>query len=221
MDPKGSVLPNLNDVVRDALLRYLYEVHQNARSVKATAVGVRALQSAMKSMYGLKQQIVASNLDYLLQKGWISEVVEERTFTTTRGTTQSSAKITYKISDIGIDQLEGASLYERPPGSQGVNITTIRGVTVVGDGNVVNTEFVDLSSALTDLRKSIASSDLDDQLKLDGLADIDALKSQLQKPEPDPTIVQRLWIGIEKVAGVAGVVDLAARVGELLQPLLG
>jgi len=79
VDPKGSVLPNPNDVVRDALLRYLYEVHQNARSVKATAVGIRDLQGAMKSLHGMKQQIVSSNLDYLFQKGWISEVVEERT----------------------------------------------------------------------------------------------------------------------------------------------
>jgi hypothetical protein len=212
---------NPNDAIRDSLLRYLYEVHQAARSVKSAAIGIRDLQSAMKSRYGVKQQETARNLDYLLQKGWVSEVVEERSFTTARGTQQSSPRITYKISDVGIDLLEGASMYERPFGGGGVNITTIKGVTVVGDGNVVNLEFIELSKALQELRDEVVSSDLEDRSKLEALADIDALTSQLQKPAPDPTVVQRLWEGLEKAALIAGATDLAARIGDLLGPLLG
>jgi hypothetical protein len=41
------------------------------------------------------------------------------------------------------------------------------------------------------------ASDLDDETKLEVVADIDALQSQLQKPNPDPTVIERLWGGID------------------------
>lgn len=174
----------------------------------------------MREKHGFKQQEVSSNLDYLLQKGWANEVVETRTFTTPRGTTQPSEKVTYKISDVGIDHLEGASLYRKPFPDSRVNITNIQGVTVVGDGNVVNTEFAEAAGALWRLREDILASDLDDEAKLEVVADIDALQSQLQKPNPDPTVIEKLWGGIDKVVTAGGLVELASKVGELLGPLL-
>jgi hypothetical protein len=212
---------NPNDAIRDALLRYLYEVHRKARSPKKAGQGIRDLQAGMKKL-GYKQQEVSSNLDYLMQKEWIREEVEERSFTTNRGTTQSSVKRTYKISDIGIDALEAASTYQRPPIAPHVNITNVRGVTVVGDGNVVNTSFADVSSVLNDLRTAVLeSTEISDLDKLAAAADIDALQSQLQKPEPDREIVKRLWHGVEATATVAGVAELTEKVVHLLGPLLG
>jgi len=54
-------------------------------------------------------------LDYLVQKGWVRQVIQHRTFTTPKGTTRSSEQKKYKISDIGIDKLEGASVFESRP----------------------------------------------------------------------------------------------------------
>lgn len=212
---------NPNDHVRDEILRYLYEVHSKAKSPKSAGQGIRDLQKALRS-HGYKQQVVASNLDYLIQKGWVREEVIERTFTTPRGTTQSSEKRRYKISDTGIDKLEAASTYQRPTMAEHVNITTINGVTVVGDGNVVNTAFTDLSQVLTDLRTAVLEVEtLSDEEKLNVAADIDALQSQLQKPEPDRAIVGTLWKSIEASAAVAGVADLVERAGHLITPLVG
>lgn len=59
--------------------------------------------------------------------------------------TQQSEVRTYKISDVGIDKLEGASSYRLQEHLSRVNITNIRGVTIIGDGNVVNTNLADLS----------------------------------------------------------------------------
>jgi hypothetical protein len=169
---------------------------------------------------GFKQQVVASNLDYLVQKGWVREVIEARTFTTPRGTTQTAERRTYKISDIGIDKLEAASTYQRDVADR-VNITNIKGATVVGSGNVVNLEFTDLSDALDELRNEVLSSDgVSDEEKLNLAADIDALQSQLQKPEPNRGVVKSLWEGIEKAANVAGASELAVRAGQLLTQLL-
>jgi hypothetical protein len=213
-------MTNPNDVIRDAILRHLHTAHRKARSPRSAALLVSELTKALKPL-GYKQQEVASNLDYLVQKGWVREVVEERKFTTARGTTQSAERITYKISDTGIDRYEAASTYQRAAIAPHVNITNIRGVTVVGDGNVVNTTFTDLSRALTEMKKAVLDEPaLDDNQKLNVVADIDSLDAQLQKPEPQKSVVQTLWAGIEKVAAVGGVIDLVHRASEAIQPLL-
>lgn len=85
---------NPNDVIRDSILRYLYDVHGAAKSPKSAATGIRDLQKAMKEAHGYKQQEVASNLDYLIQKGWAVTVVEDRSFQTPRGTTQQAERVT-------------------------------------------------------------------------------------------------------------------------------
>jgi len=64
------------------------------------------LRKLMKEKHGYSQSEVISNLDYLVQKGWLTRIEERRTFTTPKGTVQPEPKITYKISDIGIDRLE-------------------------------------------------------------------------------------------------------------------
>lgn len=211
---------NPKDEIRDAILRRLYEVHQKAKSPKSAAIGIRDLQKALKPA-GYKQQDVGSNLDYLIQKNWARAVVETRTFTTASGTTQPSEKTTYKISDIGIDKLESASTFQREAPA-GINITSINGVTVVGDGNVVNTAFTDLSQVLTETKTAVLSAEsLGDSEKLDAAADIDALQSQLQKPHPDEAVVAAIWGGLEKTLTAAGLVELAAKVGHLISPMFG
>jgi len=213
-------MSNPNDVIRDAILRYLHNVHKKARSPKSAGQGIRDITKGMKPL-GFKQQEIASNLDYLIQKGWVREIIEERTFTTRRGTTQSAEKRIYKISDTGIDRLEAASTYKRPPIDHSINITNIQGVTVVGDGNIVNTSFSDASHVLNDLRRSVLDTNaIPDADKLAVVADIDTLQAQLQKPQPDRTVIQHIWSGIEKIVTAAGFSELAVRIAGLLGPLL-
>lgn len=116
-------MTNPNDGIRDAVLRHLYMLHGKARSPKSAAKGIKEITSGMKAL-GLKQQEVASNLDYLIQKGWITEVVVQRVFTTAAGTTQNSEQRLYKISAEGIDRLESASTYQQPPTARHVKSPT-------------------------------------------------------------------------------------------------
>jgi hypothetical protein len=103
--------------------------------------------------------------------------------------------------ELPLDRLEAASMYQRSEVASRVNITNIRGVTVVGNGNVVNTTFTDLSRVLNDLKQAILQEPtLSDDRKPDIAADVDSLEAQLQKPEPKKSIVQMLWSGIEKAA---------------------
>lgn len=213
-------MSNPNDIIRDNILRYLYGVHNKARSPKSAAQGIRDITKGMKS-FGHKQSELASNLDYLIQKGWVREVVEHRSFTTDKGTTQNAEKRAYKISDTGIDKLEAASVYQQRSYESRLNITNISGVTVVGDGNVVNTNYTDLSRTLNDLKQAVLSAaSMTDRDKLNAVSDIDTLQAQIQKPEPDKAVIKRIWSGIEKMVTAAGIIDITQKIGSLLTPLL-
>lgn len=218
---REHVSANPDDLIRDAILRHLHDVHRKAKSVKSAAILISTLQKSLKQSHGFKQQEVASNLDYLVQKGWVREIVEDRSFRTKRGTEQSAQRRTYKISDTGIDRLQRASVFQRTNAAAGINITNIRGVTVIGDGNVVSAHYTDLSRALSELKSAVHSAPrLADEQKLSAIADIDALQAQLQKPEPNKSIVKLLWASIEKAVVAAGFVELVRNVELLVAPLL-
>lgn len=210
---------NPNDAIRDAVLRELDSVRRSAKSPHSASIGMMDLARRLK-IQKYKQQDVASNLAYLVDKGWAREVREERTFRTNSGTVRSAPSIKYAISSDGVDRLESASVFRKNPRGE-INITTIQGVTVVGDGNVVNTTFTELSRTLSEVRAQVlSSSDLSDTQKLEAVSDLDSLQSQLQKPTPDRTIVQRAWETIDRVATVGTLAELIAHARHLVQPFL-
>lgn len=213
-------MANPNDEKRDLILRHLYDVHGKARGPQGVAEGIRDLQAAMKKE-GIKQTEVNSNLDYLLQKGWVSVVEERKTFTTRGGTQQESVSRKYKISDVGIDRLEGASTYEMRDHYSDINITNIKGVTVVGSGNVVNTEFADLSELLDQIEEQIQKSSISEEEKLNAISDIGTIQTQLSKPTPNASIIEQAWKGVEVAVTAAGATELLTKVDPLIAALLG
>jgi hypothetical protein len=68
-----------------------------------------------------------------------------------QGHGDSAERVKYKISDVGINHPEAARVFKKPDKASGINITNTKDMTVVGDGNVVNTQLTDLSRALVDL----------------------------------------------------------------------
>jgi hypothetical protein len=44
----------------------------------------------------------------------------------------SAEQVKYKISDVGINHLEAGTVFKKPDKASGINITNIKGVTVVG-----------------------------------------------------------------------------------------
>jgi hypothetical protein len=209
-----------NDEIRDLLLYFLNDRHSKARSVKGQEIGIRDLQAALRQSHGLTQQQVSSNLDYLVQKGWVQRVVADRTFTTKYGTTQSAERVTYKVSAEGIDRIEGESKFKRPDPYSGIKIENIGGVTVVGDGNVVRTQFAPVAEALSELRRAVNASDLPDDHKLAVATEIQAIDLQLAKEDPDPTVIEKAWGTIKAAATVGTLLDLATRAGIALAPFI-
>jgi hypothetical protein len=212
---------NPEDSRRDAILRYLFERHKTTRGIKTIPCGIRDLQKAMKTLHAMSQTEVASNLDYLVQAGWVREVVRERTFKTAKGMELSQEQVKYKISDVGIDHMEAASVFKKPESGTHINITNLRGVTVVGDGNVVNSSFTDLARALDDLDKALAGSGIEDDRKLEAAADLGTIRSQIGKADPSKSVVATAWASLSKLADVVTLTDAVMRVGALVAPLLG
>ena len=213
--------PNAEDERRDKILRFLYERHKKTRGIQKIPIGIRDLQSEMKKKHEMSQPEVSSNLDYLIQVGWVREVVKDRKFKTSGGMEVSSEQIKYKISDIGINHLEAGTTFKKPQAASQVNITNIKGVTILGDGNIVNAEFTDLSRALAELDEKIAeTSDLTDEQKLDAAGDLATIRVQIAKKQPDRSIIRSAWESLKFLADVASVADAATKVGVLVAGLL-
>lgn len=74
---------------------------------------------------------------------------------------------------MGINHLKSGTVFKKSQIGNFVNITNIKGITIIGDGNIVNAEFTELSRALDQFEKEIVvSKELSDEQKLDASGDI-------------------------------------------------
>jgi len=210
---------NPNDEHRDSILRFLYNRHATAKGITAIPIGIQDLRHEMKNRHGMKQPEVASNLDYLIQVGWVRPEVKSRSFLTAGGTVLPREQTNYKISEVGINHLEAASMFKKPQAASQVNITNVQGVTVLGDGNVLSAKFAELSSVLDELDQAIAESrHLTDEQKLDAADDISAIRAQGAKK--NPSVIRGAWEGIKALPVLGNAVDAVATVSKRLNGLL-
>lgn len=211
-----------SDTARKAILRFLYEVHEKARSLKSNRVPVSKLKQELKKL-GFKEQDIVSELDYLIEAGWVKVETEEYEFTTPKGFVRKNVKEYYKISDAGINYFEGPSEFQRVEKSvSGIRITNIQGVTVIGDNNlVVNTQYLDLFRRLSALSEVVRTSDqFTDEEKLNYIKDMDTIKDQLAKPSPDKNIIRLAWEKLKPLATVSGIATFFKYVADVIGGLI-
>jgi subtilisin family serine protease len=216
---------NPNDEIRAQILRYFYDRNAGATSrqgKKGSAVKISGVKKELKSLHGLTQQQVMSNLTYLIDRSWVKVVDQEKTINTARGTTIPSVVTFYQITAQGIEKIEGPSQFQPPDRYPGINIqATGANVITLGDGNYVNVKHQGMFTKLSELKEALtASPALSDTEKLEVAVDIETLKDQLVKPVPDREVVGRLWPRIEKAAAVAGLGSFVLELGQLAQKLL-
>lgn len=212
---------NPEDEKRDKILRFLYERHKTARSIQKILIGIRELQSEMKRRHNMSQSDVASNLDYLIQVGWVKQEVQQRSFTTKRQMELSRPQVKYKISDIGINHLEAGTIFRRQDSATRINITNIQGVTVIGDGNIVNTQYTDLARILDEVDQAVArSAELTEEQRLDAASDVATIRAQLAKQQPNKTIIRAAWESLKGIATVEGVLAAVQRAEPLFRQVL-
>lgn len=209
MSTLASSLPP-EDECRDQVLRVLHGHLRKARGMRQSGMLQRDLQTSLRDL-GFKMQQVVRNLSYLVEKGWVTELRDQRRIRTKSGMEVENERRTYRISDAGIDRIEGASVYQQNPAKYGgINISQISGVVVLGDGNYVNQKYSDLARSIDGLAKAVeASEELDDNEKLEASANLTCIRAQLVKAEPDRTFIQRLWSGLEHIATVSDCIAFA------------
>lgn len=214
---------NPNDEIRHKILQWFYDRNTNATSQygkKGSSSKISEVKRGLKESFGLSQMQVMSNLTYLRDKGWINKTDVEKTVQV-RGGTVPSTLTWYEISSAGIDKIEGESEFKESGKYAGINISaTGTNVITLGNGNVVNAQFEDLHNELSKLKNAVANSSLNDSQKLDISVDIENIKDQLVKANPDKTIIGHLWSSVKDIATVGGFVDTVVKVTPLIAGLL-
>jgi hypothetical protein len=220
-----AATPNPRDAIREQILRYFYDRNANATSrfgKKGSAIKISDVKAELKARHGLTQQQVMANLTYLIDRGWVKTVEETKTVSTARGTTVPSVVTYYEVSAKGIDRIEGGSEFQPRDRYPGINIqATGSNVITLGDGNVVRAEYRQLFNELTQLKEAVSNSDeLTDADKLSLSVDIESLRDQLAKAEPNRGVIRQLWSGIDKAAALAGLAQFVAAVEPHIAHLL-
>jgi hypothetical protein len=214
-----------NDELRGQILHYFYDRNSSATSrfgKKGSAVKISDVKRELKAEYGLSQQEVISNLTYLIDQGWVNEEGVEKIVTTKRGVKVPQVTNWYSISAPGIDKIEGESEFTPPSRYAGINIeATGMSVVNLGDGSIVNVEYSGLNQELDVLKEAIAASpNIDESQKLNLVADIESIKNQLAKPQPNVVVLSALWKAVEFGAATAGLLELADRIRPLIERLI-
>ncbi len=211
-------LENPNDRIRHVILIYFYELHKKAKSVSAAKKGIRDVKSDLKSR-GLGSAEIIPNLMYLVKTGWIDEETDAYNLPS-KGIT--AKKVSYRISDLGVDRFEGPSKFQKLRNVSGIDVSNVGGVVVIGEGNVVQTRFERLYRHLDLLEHSISITDgLSNEQKISYLAEVETIKSQLAKPSPDRGIISRAWTALSALSMVPGLVELVETVRKVIGPLVG
>ena len=220
---KAKPAARTNTEVRSRLLQYFYDRNNNATSArgkKGSAVKISDVKRELKAAHDLTQQQVQSNLTYLISQGWVEEDKVEKSFTAPGGTQIPSTTTFYKITADGIDKIEGTGEFTMPK-FHGIKIeATGQNIITLGDGNKINAQFGDLGKALAELREAITASDAKESDKMDLVADIETIQSQLAKPKPKSTIVAAAWETVKGAATINDVVGFVERAASLIVPFL-
>jgi len=218
-------MANVNDEIREKILKYLYSHFKNAMSVNNVRVTDAMVLSAVQRE-GYKRQDIVSNFIYLVQTGWIKKETESYSYDYPDYMTGKSKKmrgkqIYYTISDKGINHFEGTSVFQKSHWLTGINVTNIQGITVIGDNNFVHQEFGDLYRNLELLKEEIAkNANINDEDKLNYQSEIETIKSQLAKQNPNKNIIKEAWAAISSLATVEGIMQFYERVVPLIHKLI-
>ena len=209
------------DQIREDVLKYLFDRYKKSRSVKKQAASISEIKKALKPK-GYKEQYITGAISFLIDRDWVKEIREKTKFFIKNKLTEGE-KFVYRISDIGITHFEGPSKFLSSNRFSGISITNIRGVTVVGNNNIVRNEYLELFRELEELGDQIRSSNqLSDDDKVDAQNDLDTIKSQLGKSKPEKNIIKIAWENIkEKLCKVPDLADKITKVIALIKIFLG
>lgn len=209
-----------DEQVRELILKFLYDKWKNPTGMNSAKKKISEIRSALKQK-GLAQKEVIRNLQYLIETGWVKEIVEESRFY--RGTSVIPTKsVSYMITSHGIEYFDGASKFPKKGSMAGIRIENVSGVVNIGDNNYIRTESVQLFKSLDELDNRIRMTDqLTDEDKLSYRAEVKTIQSQLSKSNPDKGIIARSWGALKGIATIGSMVSIIEKVRPGIEQIIG
>lgn len=179
---------------------------------------ISEIKTDLKSK-GLKTAEIIHNLMYLVETGWIEEETDTYTIP---GKGVTAKKVKSRISDLGVDYFEGPSKFQKTRNFGGIDVSNVSGIVVIGDRNLVQSQFESLYRHLDLLEQSISISDaISNDQKVDYAAEVETIKSQLAKPNPDSSILSKSWRVLSALSTVPALVEILEKVRQIIGPLIG
>lgn len=199
------------DQIREKILNALFRIHNRARSRDSQLVGIRDLAAEVKTeLPGIKEQLVASNATFLVQNGLVEEVAVENFYAKSKfGNSKPSYK--YRLTREGLAYFEHGSKFDRSSVFAGIGDITGNGNNII-IGNqssitsIANNQYSEGHKLTEDLRRKVnALGELTDDQKVSIQGDLETIKSQLAKQQPDTGILQKAKDNIAFLADIAAV----------------
>lgn len=219
--------------IRRAVLEVMNAQRKDSRHEREIRMHVSHVERALRRA-GLKvsEKQVMEAVDYLKETGMLKRAQETQTIKTpasrygSRVTPSSSYKHTiywYTLSAKAIDEIEGATEYSAKPfvPYPSIQINTTNAPVIIGSNNVV-TNHVEVFNKLDELQQLITDNgDVSIEDRQDAAGDIESLKQQLVKPNPNQSVIAELWTNVGRIADIAGVTTTAYEVAKLISAATG
>lgn len=203
------------DSIREKILEALFSVHNKARGRDSQLAGIRELaQEVKKGIPEIKENQVAANATFLVQNGFIEEVEVKNFFAQSKfGNSKPSYK--YRLSREGLAYFEHGSKFDKSNTFAGIGDIAGNGnYIIIGNQNsitsITNSQYSDGHRLAEDLRRRVnALGELSDDQKIAVQGDLETIKSQLAKQNPDRGIIEKAKENLGFLADVATVAPFA------------
>ena len=199
------------DQIREKILRALHRIYTSARSRDSQLVGIRDLSAEVKTeLPEIKEKQVFPNTEFLVQNGYVEEV-EVKNFYAESKFGNSKPSIKYRLSKDGLAYFEHGSKFDKSSVFAGIGDITGDGNTIViGNRNnitsLASAQYEDGHRLTEDLRRHVnALGELSDDQKISVQSDLETIKSQLAKQQPDVGILQKAKDNIAFLADIVAV----------------
>lgn len=221
--------------IRRAVLEVMNNKLKKARHEHEVRMHISQIETALHNAgYEVEDEQVMQAVHYLKEARMLKRAQETKTIKT-GGLRRSSSRYSvgsgsfkhtdywYTLTQKAIDELEGETEYSKKPFAplQSIQINTSNAPVIIGSSNYVSNN-VTVFNQLDQLAQTITESeDISVEDRQDAASDIESLKQQLAKPNPNKTVVDLLWQNIDRAADLAGASALAVTIAKGIAALTG
>jgi len=206
-----------DEEIRKAVLDVMNKQRKEARHELEIRMHITQIEHKLHTAgYSIKDEQIMQAVDYLYGAKMLNRNKETKTvkmskpqYTSRFNTGNTSFQHTnyfYTLTVKAIDELEGETEYSRKPFAplQNIIINTSNAPVIVGSNNNVSNN-INVFNQLDKLEQTISeSSDISVEERQDATNDIESLKQQLVKPNPNQQVIGLLWTNIGRIADLAG-----------------